>query len=667
MNMIKCTINGKQIEAKEGSTILEAAKENSITIPSLCYLENIHKSGSCRICVVEVEGSKNLVASCITKVKEGMVIQTNSDRVRHARSVLYELILSDHDMECLFCKRSENCELQKLGKLLAIEESRFEGARSTRDTDASVSITRDASKCIICRRCVTACANIQEVGAINAQNRGFATTIGPAGDIPLGSSACTFCGQCTVVCPVGALKETDSTQELWKALNDPNKRTVIQCAPAVRVAIGECFDYPIGSRLTGKLAASMRELGFDDVFDTNWAADLTIMEEGTEFLGRVTKALTGKKATLPMITSCSPGWIKYIEHFYPDQLDHLSTCKSPHMMMGSVVKSYYADKIGVDPKDIFVASVMPCTAKKFEVKRPEMQINGNPNVDEVITTRELGEMIHSAGIDFKTLPESDFDRPLGLSSGAADIFGVTGGVMEAALRTVYELVTGRELPFENLHVTPIKGLEQIKECTVKIEDPLPAFDFLKDVEVKIAVTSGLSGAQKLMDQVEAGTSPYHFIEIMGCPGGCITGGGQPRSADPDVRAKRMNAIYDEDESKVLRKSHENPAIIEFYEKFLGEPNSHLAHELLHTHYTKRGEFNQLTDEDYAIDTPLPPEPMKHGERVAKMVANINREEEYPAKIRALQAQNEKLAKDLTSTERTVEKFRKMIAEYYKEK
>ena len=548
--------------------------------------------------MVEVEGAKTLQASCIQKVAEGMVVNTNTDKVRRARRVMYELLMSDHDKECLSCTRNQSCELQELGKILGVDETRFSGERSKNSIEKSVSITRNMSKCVLCRRCVTVCNEVQGIGILNAQHRGFDTVIGPAMDLPLGSVNCAFCGQCTVVCPVGALKETDSTQKVWEALADKSKRHVVQVAPAVRVAIGEEFGMEPGSRVTGKMAQALKLLGFDDIFDTNFAADLTIMEEGTEFLTRVKNALTGKGAVLPMITSCSPGWIKYIEHAYPEQLENLSTCKSPHTMLGALAKSFYAKQIEKDPKDMHVVSVMPCTAKKFEINRHEMKNGGVPNVDAVITTRELGQMIREAGIDFASLADREFDDPLGMSTGAADIFGVTGGVMEAALRTVYEIVTGRELPFEGLHVKPIVGLERIKTADIKIENPLPEYKFLDGVVVKVAVTSGLSGAKLLMDQVRDGTSPYHFIEIMGCPNGCIMGGGQPRSKDPDVREKRLAGIYGEDESKTLRKSHENPSVKKLYADYLGHPNSHIAHELLHTHYTKRGKFNEYLDEQY---------------------------------------------------------------------
>jgi len=667
--MINLTINGKKISAEENSTILEAAKNNGINIPHLCYLEGIHEFGSCRICVVEVEGAKTLQASCITKVTEGMVVHTNSARVRKARKVLYELLLSDHSKDCLSCKRSQSCELQELGRTLGVEETRFDGARSACFTDSSVSITRDMSKCILCRRCVTVCNEIQGVGILNAQNRGFDTVIGPAMDLPIGTVNCAYCGQCTVVCPVGALKETDSIQEVWEAINDKNKRVVVQVAPAVRVAIGEEFGYECGERVTGKLAAALRELGFDDVFDTNFAADLTIIEEGMELLTRVKNALTGSGAVLPMITSCSPGWIKYIEHTFPSELDHLSTCKSPHTMLGALVKSYYAKKINVDPKDIYVVSVMPCTAKKTEIRRAEMKNDGIPNVDAVLTTRELASMIREAGIDFRNLEDSEFDNPLGMSTGAADIFGITGGVMEAALRTVYETVTGRELPFDGLHVTPIVGLDQVKEASIMIEDPLENYSFLDSVEIKVAVTSGLKGANQLMREVAAGKSPYHFIEVMGCPGGCIMGGGQPRSKDPDVRIKRLKGLYSEDESKTLRKSHENPYIISLYGEFLGTPNSHKAHELLHTHYVKRGTFNEYSNENFVAkgaDTKRASgaiDKMADFMESARKKERKERDENESIRILALEAENTRLKDELDDALETVEIFKKVLADY----
>jgi len=590
MTMINLTINNKTVQVEEGITIFEAAKKNNILIPHFCYMENVHQIGSCRICVVEVEGGKTLMASCVTEAKEGMIVHTNSERVRNVRKVIYELMLSDHPKECLRCWRNQNCELQDLGNLIQIKEFRYEGAKSKDIIDiSSPSIVRDSSKCILCRRCVTVCNDIQGVGLMNPHHRGFSTFIGPSEDELLGESVCTNCGQCVLVCPVGALKEKDSTSIVWEALYDKSKTVVVQTAPAVRAALGEVFDYEPGTLVTGKMASALHELGFNYVFDTNFAADLTIMEEGSEFLGRVKNAFTApeKDGVLPMITSCSPGWIKFMEHRYPDQLAHLSSCKSPHMMLGALSKSYFAEKLNIDPANIFVVSVMPCTAKKFEITRPEMFNNGQANVDAVITTRELGRMIKDGGIDFRNLSDGEFDAPLGLSSGAADIFGTTGGVMEAALRTVYELVTGRELPANNLHIIPLEGLNRIKTAELKIENPLEAFSFLAGVTVKVAVTSGLSGAAELLDEIKQGTSPYHFIEIMGCPGGCISGGGQPRPVNDAIRTKRLEAIYREDEGKALRKSHENKDIMMLYHDFLGAPLGHKSHELLHTVYTPR--------------------------------------------------------------------------------
>jgi NADH-quinone oxidoreductase subunit G/NADP-reducing hydrogenase subunit HndD len=589
--MVNLTINNKPVCVEEGSTILEAAKQVNILIPSLCYLEGVHKLGACRICVVEVEGVRTLQASCLTAVREGMVVLTNSERVKKARKNIYELILSDHPKDCLNCQRNQNCELQKLGELLNVQEVRFSGQKSKAILDnSSPSIIRDTSKCILCRRCVTVCNEIQGVGVINAQQRGFRTLIGPAADLQLNSVNCAFCGQCTLVCPVGALQEQDSQVPVWKALNDKGKRVMVQTAPAIRAALGEEFGYAPGTLVTGQMVTALREMGFADVFDTNFAADLTILEEGSEFLSRVKKVFSGEEVALPMITSCSPGWIKFVEHTFPGELDHLSTCKSPHMMLGALAKSYYSAKLGVAPENTFVVSVMPCTAKKFEITRPEMVNGGNPNVDAVLTTRELAHMIKEAGVDFRALAPSSFDNPLGLSTGAADIFAVTGGVMEAALRTVYEVVTGRELPFAKLHVQPLVGLEQIKTAELTIENPLPEYQFLAGFTVRVAVTSGLKGARTLLEQVAKGESPYHFIEVMGCPGGCISGGGQPRPTTQEIRQKRLEAIYQEDEGKKLRKSHENPFVQALYTEFLEQPLGHKSHELLHTHYTARGIF-----------------------------------------------------------------------------
>lgn len=655
--MVHLTINGKDAEVREGSTLMTAAKECGVEIPSLCYLNGVHQFGSCRICSVEVEGAKTLMAACMTEAREGMAVHTNTKKVRDARKMLYHLLLSDHSKNCLSCNRNQYCELQKLGEQLGITETRFEGDSSRKQLDKSVSITRDLSKCILCRRCVTACNDIQGVGVLNAQNRGFDTVIAPSMALPLEEANCTFCGQCTVVCPVGALRETDSTELVWDAIADPEKRVVMQCAPAVRVALGELFGYPPGTSVTGKLAAGMRALGVDDVFDTDWAADLTILEEGTEFLNRAKKALAGEKTVLPMVTSCSPGWIKYAEHYYPGQLPHLSTCKSPHMMLGALVKSYYAEKLGIDPKKLFVVSVMPCTAKKFEITREEMKHGGMADVDAVITTRELGRMLRQAGIDLRTIRDEPFDEPLGVSTGAADIFGLTGGVMEAALRTVYHVVTGRNLPFANLHVTPIVGLEQIKEAALKFEDVLPEYAPFEGFEARVAVTSGLDGAGQLMDQVRAGKSPYHFIEVMGCPGGCITGGGQPRSDDPNVRKKRQQALYTEDERKAIRQSHENPSIHAVYADFLGEPNSEKAHHLLHTYYVKRGTVHlpMAAEPEAAGRSPVKSHSMTDPKQPARMKNDME-----TVKLQTLETENEKLREQIADIRETAEIYKQVI-------
>ena len=667
--MVNLTINDIPITVPENMTILEAALLNKITIPSLCYVKDVHKTGACRICVVEVEGAKSLQAACITEVREGMVVRTNSAKVRNTRKVLFELMLSDHSQDCLNCTRNQTCEFQAMGRLLGVETSRFEGERSSFHVDASVSVVRDMTKCIRCRRCVTVCQDVQEAGVLGPQNRGFDTEIEPTGGLPLGTVNCAFCGQCTVVCPVGALRATNSMRQVWAALGNPDVRTVVQIAPAVRVALGEEFGMPAGSDVTGKIAASLRRMGFDDVFDTNFAADLTIIEEGNELLSRVKNAVSGKPVVLPMVTSCSPGWIKFVEHTYPELLDHLSTCKSPHTMLGALAKSYYAEKIGIDPKKMYVVSVMPCTAKKAEIARPEMSNDGMANVDAVITTRELAKMIASAGIDFSHLPDEDFDNPLGMSTGAADIFGLTGGVMEAALRTVYELVTGRELPFADLHVTPIVGLDQIKEASLTISDPLPEYAKFDGVEVKVAVTSGLSGARKLMEQIKKGESPYHFIEVMGCPSGCIMGGGQPRSADPDVRKKRMSGLYSVDEAKDLRKSHENPFITALYDEYLKTPNGHKSHDLLHTHYVPRGKYNELTDEVFVVevDANIKRRAAEAGMRYAKapQKAPQSREELESTHVLKLESDKRRLEAELKDALETVDIMKSLFSKYVK--
>ncbi len=575
MENITLTIDGKQVSVPTGSTVLQAAKAAGINIPTLCYLDGVHSMGACRVCLVEIEGGRGLQASCVYPATDGMAVKTNTQRVRSARRTVVELMLSAHRQECTFCGRSLNCELQEVAKQLGVTESRFAGAMPKQIMDtSSPSIVRDSSKCILCRRCVTVCQQVQGVGALFPVDRGFETAVVPAMKKDLNDVACVMCGQCVSVCPVNALYEKDSTKAVWKALADPTKHVVVQTAPAVRVAIGEEFGMPAGTRVTGKMVNALRQMGFAKVFDTDFTADLTILEEGTELLGRLKKG-----GTLPMITSCSPGWIKYIEHFYPELLPHLSTCKSPQQMFGALAKTYYAEKEGVDPKDVYVVSIMPCTAKKFEAEREEMSANpGIPDIDAVLTTREAAKMIREMGVDFANLPDNQFDEPLGISTGAAVIFGATGGVMEAALRTVYEVVTGDTL--ENVNFTDVRGLIGVKEATVQVGD----------IPVKVAIANGLTNARQLMDKVAAGTADYHFIEIMCCPGGCIGGGGQPIPTTDAIREARMKAIYDEDEALVIRKSHENPAVKALYEEFLGEPNSHLAHKLLHTHYTKRRRY-----------------------------------------------------------------------------
>lgn len=586
--MPKVTIDNIQIDVPEGTTILDAASKAGIHIPTLCYLKDLQAIGACRVCVVEVEGARTLVASCVMPVSDGMKVKTNTKRVREARRTVVELLLSEHNGDCQTCTRNNDCELQALAFQLGINEISFPGEKIPPFVDASTpALVRDASKCIKCRRCVTVCNEVQGVGALFPQERGFDTVIGPAFGENLSDVVCVQCGQCSAVCPVGAIIEQDHIQRVWEAIDDPTKHVVVQTAPAIRAALGECFGYPPGTLVTGKMVSALRKLGFDKVFDTNFTADLTIMEEGTELLTRLKRALVDKeKVALPMFTSCSPGWIKFAEHFYPEMLPNLSTCKSPQQMFGAVAKTYYAKMLGIGHQDVFVVSVMPCTAKKFEAQRPEMNARGVQDVDAVLTTRELGRMIKQAGIDFHSLPDDKMDAPLGMSSGAADIFANTGGVMEAALRTAYEIVTGRPLPFDKLHVTPIMGLDGVKEASLKIEGTLPDWKFLEGVTVKIAVAHGLGNARKVIEDVKKGKE-YHFIEIMTCPGGCIGGGGQPRLTTNEVRKARIQAIYKEDEGKQVRKSHENPEIKQIYEEFLEKPLGHLSHKLLHTQYTPR--------------------------------------------------------------------------------
>jgi len=579
MDMIKVTIDGVQVEVPRGSTALEAARAANIDIPTLCYLKGINEIGACRMCLVEVKGVRNLQAACVYQVSDGMEIKTNTPAVREARKVNLELILSNHDRKCLTCVRSQNCELQDLAKKLGVDDIRFEGERIDYPIDDfSPSIVRDPNKCILCRRCVSVCRNVQGIGVIGATERGFDTIIEPVFNMSINEVPCINCGQCIQACPVGALREKDDTEKVWDALNNPELHVVVQTAPAVRVALGEEFGMEMGTRVTGKMVAALKRLGFDRVFDTDFAADLTIMEEGTELLGRIKDG--GK---LPLITSCSPGWIKYCEHNYPEFLDNLSTCKSPHEMLGAVIKSYYAEKNNLDPSKIFVVSIMPCTAKKFEAQRPELSATGYPDVDVVLTTRELARMIKQAGIDFVNLPDEEFDPVLGDSTGAGVIFGATGGVMEAALRTVYELVTGK--PMDNIEVNAVRGIEGVKEAEIQ----------MGDMVVRAAVAHGTANAKALLEKVKSGEKEYHFIEIMGCPGGCVTGGGQPivkakDRMDRDPKQVRASAIYEEDRNLPLRKSHENPSVQKVYQEYFGKPNSHKAHELLHTHYTARSKY-----------------------------------------------------------------------------
>ncbi|WP_050635653.1 NADH-dependent [FeFe] hydrogenase, group A6 [Candidatus Stoquefichus sp. SB1] len=581
MGKIKLTINNRQVEAYEGKTILEVARENGIHIPTLCYLKDYTGTGACRVCQVEVEGVKNLCAACVYPVRDGMVIKTNSMRALDARRRVVELIVSNHSKDCLSCIRNTNCELQRLCQELGVREDAFKGAKTNPTFDeVSPGVVRNTSKCILCGRCIAACKKHQELGVLGFMERGFKTKVGPVFDRSLNDVNCMQCGQCINVCPVGALQEKEEIHNVIEALNDPTKHVVVQTAPAVRASLGEEFGMPIGTRVTGKMVAALKLLGFDKVYDTNFGADLTIMEEGYEFIHRLQNG-----GQLPMITSCSPGWINYCEKEYPDLLDHLSSCKSPHMMLGAMIKSYYAKQHQLDPKNIYVVSIMPCVAKKGEKERSQMIKDGMKDVDAVLTTRELGKLIKMFGVNFVDLKDEEFDQDMfGEYTGAAVIFGASGGVMEAALRTVVDVLTNQDLDSIEYHA--VRGQRGLKEATLQVGD----------LTVRVAVAHSMAIAKPLLDEIRAGRSPYHFIEVMGCPGGCINGGGQSyvsaliRNSGFDFKGARAKALYDEDRSMPARKSHKNTQIQKLYEDFLGQPNSHLAHELLHTTYDKQKKF-----------------------------------------------------------------------------
>lgn len=577
MSLVNITINNKEFQVQEGTTILNAAKELNINIPTLCHF-HLHDNktenhpGSCRVCVVEVEGRRNLAPACCTPITPGMVVKTNSIKAIKARRTMVELLLSDHPQDCLLCEKNTDCELQTLAAEMGIREIKYKGEQSRYPVDnSSYSIVRDLDKCILCKRCVTMCNKVQTVGVLSAVDRGFETIIAPAFSAPMLETNCTFCGQCVAVCPTGALTEVNNTSKVWNALNNENKTVIVQTAPAVRAALGEEFGLEPGTSVTGKMVAALRALGFDKVFDTDFAADLTIMEEASELIHRLEHG-----GTLPMLTSCCPGWINFFEHQFSDLLDIPSSCKSPQQMFGAIAKTYFAEKMGIDPNNLIVVSVMPCLAKKYEAARPEMSTNGIPDVDLVISTRELAKMIKEAGIDFNSLDEENFDNPLGESTGAGVIFGTTGGVMEAALRTAYEWVTGEDLA--DVEFANVRGAEGVREATISI----------KDTNVKVAIASGLGNARTLLEKIREGKEQYHMIEIMACPGGCIDGGGQPYiRGNTDIIKKRRVALYTEDRNKTLRKSHENPFIQELYKDFLIKPYGEKAHKLLHTTYVKR--------------------------------------------------------------------------------
>jgi NADP-reducing hydrogenase subunit HndD len=582
MDTVQLTIDNKTVVVKRGTTILEAAAGIGVHVPTLCHmkLDDLgieNKPGGCRICVVEVDGRRNLAPACATEVAEGMVVNTHSIRVINARQTVLELILSDHPADCLICAKSGNCELQDMAHKLGIREIHYQGEQSTYREDTSPAIIRDVDKCILCRRCEMMCNEVQTVGVLSAINRGFNAVVSPAFEMNLDHSVCTYCGQCVAVCPTGALTEVDHTSKVVRALSDSSRTVIVQTAPAVRAALGEEFGLEPGTLVTGKLVAALRRLGFDYVFDTDFAADLTIMEEGTELLNRLTKFLDGDKdVNLPILTSCCPAWVKFFEHQFPQLKDIPSTARSPQQMFGSIAKSYFAEKLNIKREDLVVVSIMPCVAKKYECGRDEFKVNDNPDVDYAITTRELASLIKLSNINFKKLPNEEFDIPLGESTGAGVIFGTTGGVIEAAVRTAYELYTKKKLP--RVDFNELRGMEGIRQATI---------DF-GGFPLKIGIAHGLGNARKLLEKIEAGESEFHAIEIMSCPGGCIGGGGQPyHHGNVEILKKRQMAIYQEDSNKTLRKSHENPFIIQLYEEYLGKPMSEKSHKLLHTEYFDR--------------------------------------------------------------------------------
>ncbi len=592
--MINLKINNIPVTVEDGTSILDAAKLLNFKIPTLCNHPDLSIAGNCRVCVVEVKGQRLLAASCATPVSEGMEIFTNSEKVRSSRKHVIELLLSEHNADCTKCYKNGNCELQELSSEYRVGDHLFLDLVKENDKIidiSSPSIAKDDSKCIRCQRCVRTCIELQGVGALAVVNKGDHQKISTFLHKPLNEVVCTNCGQCINRCPTASLTERNYIDEVWNAINNPEVHVVVQTAPAVRVGLGEDLGLEAGHRVTGKMVAALKHIGFDSVLDTDFTADLTIMEEGTELLTRLKRALVdGDNVALPMMTSCSPGWIKFQEHIYPNLLDNLSTCKSPQQMFGALAKTYYAEKKGINPKKMVSVSIMPCVAKKFECNRPEMRSSGHQDVDYVLTTRELARMIKQAGIDFDKLSDENYDSILGNSTGAAVIFGATGGVMEAALRTAYELVTGREVPFTNLNIMPVRGMEGVKAASVTINDVLPEWSFLEGVQLNVAIAHGLANAKILMDQVNAGLANYHFIEVMGCPGGCIGGGGQPIPTSPEIRQKRADAIYAEDENMTLRKSHLNPEVHEIYKDFLHQPLGHKSHELLHTHYKARKRY-----------------------------------------------------------------------------